>query len=223
MILPQLPPVSDLPAEFEFGPILAFLNIASIALFAASGAVAAARKNQTIVTFAFFGLLTGLGGGTLRDIVIDAPVFWLDKNYMAAVALVSATLVWFVPSRWWRQDVLKWLDAAALAAFAVFGAAKSLQWGVGPMPAVLMGVVTACAGGILRDVVSGEPSIMLGPELYVSCAFLSAAAFVLLETNGIGSPVAAGIAAIAGFSLRAAAIRFNWSLPSYRGDFAQGP
>ena len=90
--------------------------------------------------------------------------------------------------------------------------------GINPVPAALMGVITACVGGILRDVLAGEPSIILRPEIYVTAAALASGLFVLLKLLGIDTPVAALIAALAGFLLRGAAIRFGWSLPSYRGN-----
>ena len=109
------------------------------------------------------------------------------------------------------------MDAVGLAAYAVFGAAKSLAFGIPPIPAALMGVVTACVGGIIRDVLAGEPSILMRPELYVTAAALASGLYVLLSLIGLPPLVAAVIAAAAGFGLRAAAIRWKLRLPSYRG------
>lgn len=209
--------VDTITPDFQIGPILNFLNLSSIALFAATGALAAARHHQTIVTFAFFGLITGLGGGTVRDIIIDAPVFWIRDNQMALIALLSALGVWFIPRHWWHENVLVSLDAAGLATYAVYGAARALDFGVDPAPAVFMGVVTASAGGIIRDLIVGQRSIMLGSELYISAGILASAAFVLLDMAGLSTPIAAIIASASGFLLRGAAIRYDLSLPSYRG------
>ena len=202
--------------NWQIGPILPWLDLLGIALFAATGALAAAARGQTFVTLAFFALITGVGGGTVRDLLIDAPVFWIQDERVAAVCLTTALAVWITPQRWWKGDALDWFDAVGLAGYAVFGAAKALHFGVPPVPAVLMGVVTACVGGIIRDVLAGEPSILMRPELYVTAAALSAALMVGLLLLGLPSPIAGALAAVAGFAVRGAAIRKGWSLPSYR-------
>lgn len=208
--------------DFEIGPILNALDLLGIAVFAASGALAAAQKGQTLVTFSFFALITGVGGGTLRDLLIGAPVFWIvDGNILIAIAVV-VFLIWLTPQRWWKGEMLDWFDAVGLAVYSVYGAAKAIEYGINPVPAALMGVITACVGGILRDVLAGEPSIILRPEIYVTAAALASSLFVALKLLGMDTPVAALIAALAGFLLRGAAIRFGWSLPAYRGNGPDG-
>ena len=125
--------------------------------------------------------------------------------------------MWVTPRRFWHDKAIEWFDAVGLAAYAVYGAAKALSYGVPPLPAFVMGVVTACCGGIFRDVLAGEPSILLRPELYVTAAALAAGLFVGLTLLGVGAPVAAGIGAVAGFVLRAVAIARGLGLPAYRG------
>jgi len=203
-------------AAFQIGPVLPWLDLFGIAVFAATGALAAARREQTFVTLAFFALVTGVGGGTVRDLLIGAPVFWVHDTRVAGLCLAVALAMWFTPRRWWTNAAFDWLDAAGLAAYAAFGAAKALGYGVPPVPAMVMGVVTACAGGIIRDMMAGEPSILMRPELYVTAAALASALQVGLSLAGL-PPFAAGlIAAPAGFALRAAAIRWKLGLPSYR-------
>ena len=197
-------------------PLLFWIDLVGIAVFAASGALQAARLGQTPVTFAFFALLTGTGGGTVRDLLIGAPVFWVIEARYALVCLVTAALVWLTPRRWWRERALDWFDAVGLAAYAVFGAAKALAFGVPPLPAALMGVMTACLGGILRDVIAGEPSILLRPELYVTAAALASGLHVALVAWGVDPALAAIVAASAGFALRAFAIARGLALPAYR-------
>lgn len=209
--VPVFHPVAVVPA---LGP---WLDVAGLAVFAASGALAAAKRGQTLVTLAFFALVTGVGGGTVRDLLIGVPVFWVHDARAATACLLVAAVIWVTPERWWRGEALDWFDAAGLAAYAVFGAAKALGFGVPPVPAALMGVVTACVGGIIRDVLAGEPSILMRPELYVTAAALAAGSYVSLERIGVAPPVAAGLAATAGFALRAAAIRWRLRLPAYRG------
>lgn len=197
------------------GPVLRLLDLAGIAVFALSGALAAAAKRQTLVTFIFFAVVTAVGGGTARDLLIGAPVFWIERNLVLLICIAAATAVWLLPQRWWSARALLWFDAAGIAAYATYGAAKGLAYGVAPLPAVGMGVLTACLGGILRDLLSGEPSILMRPELYVTAAALSAALMVVLELAGVASPVAAAAAACTGFALRGAAIARGWSLPTY--------
>ncbi|WP_375288623.1 trimeric intracellular cation channel family protein [Sphingomonas sp.] len=194
-----------------------WFDLAGLAVFAASGALAAARHRQTLVTFAFFALVTGVGGGTVRDLLIGAPVFWVHDTRAAAVCLAVALLIWATPERWWRGAALDWFDAVGLAAYAVYGTAKALRYGIPPVPAAVMGVVAACVGGIIRDVLAGEPSILMRPELYVTAAALASSLHVGMVLAGVPFGVAAPVAAIAGFALRAAAIRWHLALPTYRG------
>jgi uncharacterized membrane protein YeiH len=193
------------------------LDYFGIAVFAISGALIAAQKRQTLVTFIFFAVATGVGGGTLRDLLIGAPVFWVHTNATLLICIAAALLVWMFSGRWFAGKALLWFDAAGLAAYATYGAAKALGYGVAPVPAFAMGVLTGCAGGILRDVLAGDPSILMRPELYVTAAALAAGMFVGLTLAGVASLVAALIAVVAGFALRSAAIARGWSLPAYRG------
>lgn len=201
----------------SLSPFLAWLDIAGVAVFAASGALAAARAQRTIVTFCFFALVTGTGGGTIRDLLIGAPVFWMHRTLPVAICLVVATLVWITPQRWWSSRAIDWFDAVGLAAYAVYGASKAISAGVPPLPGALMGVVTACLGGILRDVVAGVPSIIMRPEIYVTAAALASGLFVALSIAGLPSFWPAAIGAAAGFALRALAISRGLALPAYRG------
>ncbi len=203
------------PFSLEPGAILPLLDVAGVAVFATSGALVAAAKRQTLVTFIFFAVVTGVGGGTARDLLIGAPVFWIEENRTLLICLSAALLVWCLPARLWRGQALLWFDAVGLAAYATFGAAKGLSYGVAPLPAMAMGVLTACLGGIIRDVLAGEPSILMRAELYVTAAALSAATMVGLLLLQIEPTMAGLIAATLGFALRAAAITRGWKLPGY--------
>jgi uncharacterized membrane protein YeiH len=200
------------------GAILTALNIVGTFVFAASGALAAARLKQTLVTFAFFALATGVGGGTVRDLLIGAPVFWIHDLSQPIICLGAALVVYLTPERWWSLRALDWLDAVGLAAFAVFGTAKAMGYGVHPFIAALMGVATACVGGIIRDLLAGVPSILLRPEIYVTAAALSAGLYALMVPLGLPAALAGAIAALAGFALRALAIGKGLALPSYGGQ-----
>src|SRR3954471_2200519 len=175
---------------------LVILDYFGIAVFAISGALLAAEKRQTLVTFIFFAVATGVGGGTLRDLLIGAPVFWMRTNATLLICIGAALAVWLASSRRIAAKALDWFDAAGLAAYAVYGSAKALGYGVAPVPAFAMGVLTACAGGIIRDVLAGEPSVLMRRQLYVTAAALSAGLFVALVLLGIPRVLAAAIAAI---------------------------
>lgn len=197
-------------------PLLPWLDIAGLAVFAASGALAAARARQTIVTACFFAIVTGVGGGTLRDLLIGAPVFWVHNPVPVAICLGIAGAIWLSPRWWWHKRALDWFDAVGLAAYSVYGAGKAIGVGVPPLPAAMMGVVSACMGGIIRDVVAGVPSIILRPEIYVTAAALSAGTFVGLTLAGLPQPWPALTGAAAGFCLRGLAIARGLALPAYR-------
>ena len=195
---------------------LVLLDYFGIAVFAISGAMVAAERRLDFVTFVFFAVVTGVGGGTLRDLLIGAPVFWIRANATLVICIVAALLVWIANRRRFTRRALLWFDAAGMTAYAAYGAAKALGYGVAPVPAFLMGVLTACAGGIIRDVLAGEPSALMRRELYVTPAALSAGLLVSFSLLGLSLWPAAALAIAAGFALRAMAILRGWSLPAYR-------
>ena len=206
--------------ESALPAIPALLDLAGIAVFALSGALLAARLRQTFVTMAFFALVTGVGGGSVRDLLIGAPVFWVRDPWVAPVCLVVPLIAWFTPRRLWDGALLVWIDAVGLAAYAVIGTAKALAYAVPPVPAVLMGVITGCVGGIIRDVLAGRPSILMRPELYVTAAALSAALCAGAAVAGVPQMLGWPVAMAAGFLLRAAAIHYRLRLPAYQRDEA---
>lgn len=198
--------------------LIAALDPAGIAVTSLSGALLAARMRQTFVTMAFFAVVTGVGGGTVRDLLIGAPVFWVHNAWTASVCLGAALLVWFSPARWWRGDgtrMIEWADAAGLGAYAVLGTAKAMAMGVGPVPAAMMGVITGCVGGVIRDVIAGRPSIIMRPELYVTPAALTSAICAGGHMAGMSNMTVWPVAALAGFGLRGAAIHWQLGLPAY--------
>jgi uncharacterized membrane protein YeiH len=196
---------------------LATLDYAAVAVFGASGALAAARRKHDIVTFGFFAAVTGVGGGTLRDLLIGAPVFWVGKPAYLVVCLLAAVVVWFAGWGRGRERLLLWLDALGMAAYAVVGALKAMSLGVHPLSAVVMGVLTSCFGGIVRDVLGEEPSVLLRREIYVTAALAGASLFVALGVLGV-AVVPAGIAGFAtAFLIRGGAILFGWTLPAFPG------
>ena len=204
MIAPALPQIP------------AVLDLLGTAVFALTGALLAAQMRQTFVTMAFFALITGVGGGSVRDLLIGAPVFWVRDPWVAPVCLAVALLAWFTPRGWWEGKLLEWADAAGLAAYALLGTAKALAFGLPVVPAVLMGVITGCMGGIIRDVLAGRPSILMRPELYVTAAALTAGLCGLSAALGCPRELAWPLSALAGFALRGGAIAWGLRLPAYQ-------
>ncbi len=215
-------PAVAAPAIPAIRQLLELLDMAGVAVFAVSGALAAARGRHTIVTFAFFAAVTGIGGGTLRDLLIGAPVFWVGRSDYLGVCLAAAGIVWLLKADRWQLAALLWFDAVGMAAYAVIGAAKALGAGLPPLSAIVMGVLTASFGGIVRDVLAGEPSVLLRREIYVSAAALGASAYVVLSVIGAGTLIAGGVGVAAGFTLRALAIGRGLALPAYRADSEPG-
>jgi uncharacterized membrane protein YeiH len=202
----------ELPALF-----VPYLDLAGAAVFAATGALAAARVRQTPLAFAFFAVVTGIGGNTVSELLMGAPVAWVHHPESVSVCLIVALLTWMTPLNWWPNRAIDWLDAVGIAAYGAVGAAKALAYGVPPLSAAIMGIFTACLGGVFRDILAGEPSIILRPELYVTAAALAAGAYVVLSTLGMGPAGAATLAFAMGFGLRGLAIVKRLSLPAYQG------
>ena len=215
-------PIVD-PALTTPETVLGALDFAGVAVFAATGALAGARLRQDLVTIAFFAAVTGVGGGTLRDLLIGAPVFWVQDWRYVAVALAAAVAVWFVGGRGWRLTALLWLDAVGLAAYGVLGAAKSMAYGVPPLICIVMGGLTACFGGVVRDLLAGQPSILLQREITVSAALVAATSFVALRAFDVSIIIASAVGVTLGFGLRAGALAWGWSLPAFPAGPKEGP
>lgn len=201
----------------QAGDILRVLDLASVAVFAVTGALVASRKQMDIVGFLWLGVVTGVGGGTLRDLLLGAPVFWVVDPTPLALCLLAAAVVHFsahlVASRY---RFLLYLDAFGMALVTTVGTAKAIDMGTGPLVAVGMGAITAAVGGILRDLLGQEPSILLRRDIYVTASACGSVAFLLADAAALPRLVATGLAIIAGFGLRACAIRFDLFLPVFR-------
>ncbi len=205
-----------------FASTLAALDLLGVAVFAITGALVASRKQMDAVGFVFLGTVTGIGGGTVRDLVLGAtPVFWVREPAYLLVCAICSILVFFaahVPRS--RLVLLVWLDAVGLALFCVLGAEKALAHGA--IVAAAMGVVTAVLGGIIRDILGGESPVIFRREIYATAALLGAVVFLLA-----GSALPREPALLAGFAaalaLRALALRNRWSLPVYKPREARRP
>ncbi|KZK77747.1 hypothetical protein PsW64_03375 [Pseudovibrio sp. W64] len=193
-----------------------YLDFLGVAVFAVTGGLVAARLRQDFIAFLFFCSLTGIGGGTLRDTLLDVPVFWVENESYLYVCLIVSVIMWFYAHKveaWGRP--LRWLDAVGVASYSVMGAAKAISLGDNAAVAVLMGVASATFGGILRDIIAGQPSALLQREIYLAAAFAGAITYsVTLMASG-QSNLAAALGFAMAMVLRGGAIAKDWHLPSY--------
>lgn len=203
---------------------ITLLDYAGVAVFAATGALAASRKQLDVIGFVFLACVTGIGGGTFRDLILRIPVFWVGNRDYLVVCAAVAVVVFFTAHRFEsRYKLLLWLDAIGLAAFAVIGAAKGLAITGSPVVAIVTGMLTATFGGILRDLLAGEPSVLLRPEIYVTAAVVGSAVFTLGEVADLSAPIPGALGFLAALAVRGGALRFGWSLPAYRSRPGRRP
>ena len=200
------------------------LDYVGVALFAATGALAASRKQLDIIGFLFLGAVTGIGGGTARDLILGVPVFWVEQHTYVLVCVVTATIVYFtahlIESRY---RMLLWLDAVALSAYGVFGAYKGLVVTESATVGVVMGMITGTLGGILRDVLAREPSVLMRQEIYVAAALAGAAIFVTAHSSGVLLSLAAGAGFLVALGVRSGALLLGWTFPAYRSRPGRSP
>lgn len=206
-------------------PVLEWLDYAGVAVFAATGALAASRKQLDLIGFIFLAAVTGTGGGTVRDVVLGAtPVFWVLKPTYLIVCATIAVIVYFtahlVESRY---RLLVWLDAVGLAAYCVMGAAKGLAASGSLTVAMVTGMLTATFGGILRDILAGEPSVLIRPEIYVTAALVGSGVYVAAVTLGLPPIAASALGVAAAFAVRGGALWFGWTFPPYRARPGRPP
>ncbi len=197
--------------------IVFFLEMIGTAAFAVSGALAASRKNMDIFGFCVLALMPAVAGGTLRDVILDRPVFWVANTAYVAIALAAAVIVFltaYQPGS--RKRILVWTDALGLALFAALGTEISLNANAGPLVAIMLGVATAVTGGMIRDIICNEIPLVLTREIYATAAFVTSLVYVGASYAGVYAGVALIGSVTVGFAVRALAILYDWSLPPPR-------
>jgi len=194
------------------------LDLLGVFVFALTGALAASRRQLDIVGFAFLAAVTGVGGGTVRDVILGAtPVLWITQPAYVAVCVATAVATYFLaPFVEYRYRLLLWADAIGISGYCVLGASRALAVDASPFAAVVMGVITATVGGIIRDIIAGEPSVLLRKEVYVTATVAGAGLFVMGSELGMPFWPAALLGAFSAFFVRAGALAFGWTLPTYR-------
>jgi uncharacterized membrane protein YeiH len=199
--------------------LLYFFDVLAVVVFAVSGALVASRKGLDVIGFMWFAVITGVGGGTVRDLILNVPVFWVQNPVYVSVCVATAVVMHFVaPLVEPRYKTLLWFDAFGLALFTVAGTVKALDAGASAIVAVAMGVVTGALGGVIRDTLGHVPSVLLRHEIYMTASVLGA--WTSIAVINLGPQRLAGMTAgfLVTFVVRGLAILYGWSLPVYRGS-----
>ena len=197
--------------------LVQLFDILAAVVFAVSGALVASRKGLDVMGFIWFAVITGVGGGTVRDLILNVPVFWVQNPAHVTACLVTAIVMHFVAPRVEsRFRTLLWFDAFGLALVTVAGTVKASDVGAPPVVATVMGAVTGCLGGIIRDTLGHVPSVLLGRQVYVTASVLGACTYVGLNSLGVGRLEAMIAGFLVTFTVRSLAIRYDWSVPVFR-------
>jgi uncharacterized membrane protein YeiH len=208
------PPAIDPANLFR---LVHFFDVLAAVVFAVSGALVASRKSLDVMAFMWFAVITGVGGGTVRDLILNVPVFWVQNPVYVSACLVTAVVMHFVaPLVESRFKTLLWFDAFGLALVTIAGTVKASDVGAPPLVAIAMGAVTGIVGGILRDTLGRVPSVLLAQEIYVTASVLGACTYVGLDGLGVGRFAAMIAAFLVTFTVRGLAIKYGWSLPVFR-------
>ena len=202
------------------------LEAAGVAVFALTGALVATRKGMDPFGFILLATVTGVGGGTLRDLLLGRIVFWVrdpaDVLVCSGVALAAWATAYFRPGMldgWAGKRLLIWADSAGLALFAVAGTLKALDVGVSSLSAIALGAMTASFGGILRDILAGDrPMVLWSRDFSVTAAAAGAAMTALLSSLVIEPVIVMLVGLVTTFGLRAGSILFGWSFPNLPGS-----
>lgn len=197
--------------------LLRILDLAGVGVFAISGALAAGRKSLDLLGVVVIALVTSIGGGTLRDVLLNRPPFWLDDPIFISI-IVGAALATVVVVRFLRppEKALQLADALGLALFSISGAQIAESAGLPGVTVVVMAVITAVFGGVLRDVLCAEiPMILRKGNIYATAVIAGASLYVLLQATGLAREAAAAAGMVIIVALRIAAIWFNLSLPVF--------
>ncbi len=203
--------------------LISLLDLAGVFVFAITGALAANRSHMDIFGHIVMAMLPAVGGGTVRDIILDAPVFWTSAPIYVWLAVAAAVLIFFFPPRAGRRlTLLEWADAVGLALFCGLGTAKAYHLTGNITVSVTMGVVTASVGGMLRDIVINEVPLILQKEIYATAALIGGLVYCATFNHFQNEPLSLLLCGLAAFAIRGCALIWGWSLPS-RGAPKNGP
>jgi len=195
--------------------IIYALDLLGTVAFAASGALAGVRRGMDLLGVVVLGIVTATGGGVVRDLLLnDTPPFCFKNELYLYLALAASIVVFLTPRSFERMNrAMLLLDALGLGTFLVIGTSKALNYHLGFMGAVIMGVMTATCGGLIRDTLSNEIPLILQREIYASACAVGGALFYLLYQLGVPSSANLTISATTVIAIRCTAILKGWQLP----------
>ncbi|MGA1846719.1 trimeric intracellular cation channel family protein [Deferribacter abyssi] len=198
-----------------FPKIIYFFDLVGTAAFAASGAIAGVRKKMDIYGITFLGVVTAVGGGTLRDIIVGRipPFIFKDYNYLIISILVSVLTFYFHYVIERRFKFLLIMDALGLGIFTVIGTSIGLEYNIGMIGSVFLGVMTGTFGGMIRDVLQHEIPLVLQKEIYASACLVGGILFISAKKIGVSDGVSILVSVMVVFIIRLLAILKNWNLP----------
>ncbi|SDG04573.1 trimeric intracellular cation channel family protein [Pseudomonas seleniipraecipitans] len=193
-------------------------DLFGVAVFAITGALMAGRKSMDLFGVLVIAIITALGGGTLRDVILDNhPVSWIRNDTYILVASLAAvgTVIWVRLTRPIHEKGLLIADAFGLAVFTVIGTEVALQYAMPSSTAVIMGIMTGVAGGVMRDVICNEIPLIFKKEIYATACLAGAVTFVLMRMLETPHWLDTGISMLVVLAIRLAAIRWRFSLPRF--------
>jgi uncharacterized membrane protein YeiH len=193
-------------------------DLIGVAVFAISGALAAGRKSMDLLGVVVIAAVTAVGGGTIRDLLLDRhPVFWMtDPAYLAVIVAAAGVTLVYVRYRPPPANALALADAFGLGLFTISGAQVAVRVGASSVIVVIMATITGAAGGVLRDVLSAEIPLILRPgNIYATASIAGSATYLLLKELGLRAPFAALLGMAVVISLRLAAILWGLRLPVF--------
>ncbi|HCT73752.1 MULTISPECIES: trimeric intracellular cation channel family protein [Psychrobacter] len=198
--------------------LLYLLDMVGVIACAIAGTLLAQHKGFDIAGCILVSMVNAIGGGTLRDMVLDRhPIFWMtDLNYVIIITVTSIILQMFFHLYHKIDNALKLFDAIGLAAFSVIGFKVALTQDVSPVIAIMMGVWTAIIGGMLRDIICNEIPLVLQREIYITASIAGSVTYLILQHLGVDAGINEFIMLIIIFAVRMLALKFDWHLPSIR-------
>ena len=221
-ILSPLQVVDEQSVESVLGVVQTILEYAGTVAFAISGAVLAGRKHMDYAGVVMLGVIVAVGGGTLRDLLVQQPVSWVGSPGFVVVAAITAILT--IPltrtgtvAKLAKYNLVTTFDAAGMAIFVVTGTNVALSTGAAPFPAALIGMIAGVGGGIIRDVLANEiPDVLSGGLFYATAALAGALLYIALLELPISPLVTLWIPVIAIFALRMLSVIYSWGLPTFK-------
>lgn len=192
-------------------------DLIGCAVFAISGAIIAYQQNMDGVGVIVLAAVTAIGGGTLRDLLLGVEVFWLNQpSYIYSILLASLlAILWINRTSKLPDKALELADALGLSLFVVMGTEKALSHDVAPITAVIMGTMTGCFGGLIRDVLANQIPLILRKHLYAVCCIAGGTVYVIC-LNFLDKYISSSLAFLTVFCLRLAALKWSWSIQVFK-------